>query len=130
LQREDTLKEIVRLLGREALPDEEKLVLEVARMVKIGILQQNSFDKVDTYCSPLKQVKLVKLMVKFYKEAQKALKAGAPLADIRAMPIIPSLLKAKFEIPEEQLNKLEDLDKQIDEQFRKVVGGEEVKVVA
>jgi V/A-type H+-transporting ATPase subunit A len=130
LQREDTLKEIVRLLGPEALPDEEKLVLEVARMVKIGILQQNSFDKVDTYCSPLKQVKLVKLMVKFYKEAQKALKAGAPLADIRAMPIIPSLLKAKFEIPEEQLNKLEDLDKQIDEQFRKVVGGEEVKVVA
>ncbi len=130
LQREDTLKEIVRLLGPEALPDEEKLVLEVARMVKIGILQQNSFDKVDTYCSPQKQVKLVKLMVKFYKEAQKALKAGAPLADIRAMPIIPSLLKAKFEIPEEQLNKLEDLDKQIDEQFRKVVSGEEVKVVA
>ncbi|MEW6604401.1 MAG: V-type ATP synthase subunit A [Thermoproteota archaeon] len=135
LQREDTLKEIVRLLGPEALPDEEKLVLEVARMVKIGILQQNSFDKVDTYCSPEKQVKLVKLMVKFYKEAQKALKAGTPLADIRAMPIIPALLKAKFEIPEEQLNKLDDLDKQIDDGFRKATGGqaatkEEAKVVA
>jgi V/A-type H+-transporting ATPase subunit A len=136
LQREDTLKEIVRLLGPEALPDEEKLVLEVARMVKIGILQQNSFDKVDTYCSPQKQVKLVKLMVKFYKEAQKALKAGTPLADIRAMPIIPALLKAKFEIPEEQLNKLDDLDRQIDDQFRKAAGGaaavaaEEAKVVA
>ena len=133
LQKEDTLKEIVRLLGPEALPDEEKLVLEVARMVKIGILQQNSFDKVDTYCSPQKQVKLVKLMVKFHKEALKALKAGAPLADIRAMPIIPSLLKAKFEIPEEELNKLDDLDKQIDDQFRKVSGGssvEEAKVVA
>lgn len=118
LQREDTLKEIVRLLGPEALPDEEKLVLEVARMVKIGILQQNSFDKVDTYCSPEKQVKLVKLMVKFYKEAQKALKAGTALADIRAMPIIPSLLKAKFEIPEEQLSKLDDLDRAIDQQFK------------
>ena len=66
LQREDTLKEIVRLLGPEALPDEEKLVLEVARMIKIGILQQNSFDKVDTYCSPQKQLKQVKLMVQFY----------------------------------------------------------------
>lgn len=133
LQREDTLKEIVRLLGPEALPDEEKLVLEVARMVKIGILQQNSFDKVDTYCSPQKQVKLVKLMVKFYKEAQKALKAGTSLADIRAMPVIPSLLKAKFEIPEEQLNKLDDLDKQIDSQFQKAAGGAmtaEAKVVA
>jgi len=134
LQREDKLKEIVRLLGPEALPDEEKLVLEVARMIKIGILQQNSFDKVDTYCSPQKQVKLVKLMVKFYKEAQKALKAGTSLADIRAMPIIPAMLKAKFEIPEEQLAKLEDLDRQIDDQFRKAAGGaamtEEAKVVA
>ena len=123
LQREDTLKEIVRLLGPEALPDEEKLVLEVARMVKIGILQQNSFDKVDTYCSPQKQVKLVELMVKFYREAQKALKVGIPLADIRAMPIIPALLKANFEIPEDQLNKLDELDRQIDEQFRKATAG-------
>jgi V/A-type H+-transporting ATPase subunit A len=119
LQKEDTLKEIVRLLGPEALPDEEKLVLELARMIKIGILQQNSFDKVDTYCSPQKQVKLVKLMLKFCKEAQKALKVGTPLADIRAMPVIPLLLKAKFEIPEEQLTKLDDLDKQIDSQFNK-----------
>ena len=133
LQREDTLKEIVRLLGPEALPDEEKLVLEVARMIKIGILQQNSFDKIDTYCSPEKQVKLVKLMVKFFKEAQKALKTEVSLADIRAMPIIPQLLKAKFDIPEDQLSKLEDLDKQIDEEFRKLGSGnanEEVKVVA
>jgi V/A-type H+-transporting ATPase subunit A len=126
LQREDTLKEIVRLLGPEALPDEEKLVLEVARMVKIGILQQNSFDKIDTYCSPQKQVKMVGLMVKFYREAQKALKAGIPLADIRAMPIIPGLLKSKFEIPEDQLNKFDELDRQINEQFHKAaaVGGE------
>jgi V/A-type H+-transporting ATPase subunit A len=58
-------------------------------------------------------------MLKFYKEAQKALKVGTPLADIRAMPVIPLLLKAKFEIPEEQLTKLDDLDKQIDSQFNK-----------
>jgi V/A-type H+/Na+-transporting ATPase subunit A len=129
LQREDTLKEIVRLLGPEALPDEEKLVLEVARMIKIGILQQNSFDKVDTYCSPQKQLKLVRLMVRFYKESIKSLKEGAMLADIRAMPIIPSLLKAKFEIPDDQIMKLDDLDKQMTDQFRKVVSHEEVKAV-
>ena len=129
LQREDTLKEIVRLLGPEALPDEEKLVLEVARMIKIGILQQNSFDKVDTYCSPQKQLKLVKLMVRFYKESLKSLKEGAILADIRAMRIIPSLLKAKFEIPDDQVIKLDDIDKQMTEEFRKVVTREEVKAV-
>ncbi len=129
LQREDTLKEIVRLLGPEALPDEEKLVLEVARMIKIGLLQQSSFDKVDTYCGPKKQLKLVKLMVNFHKEAQRALKDGAALADIRAMPIITTLLKAKFEIPDDQVNKLDDISKDMSDQFHKVIGHEEVKVV-
>ena len=126
LQREDTLKEIVRLLGPEALPDEEKLVLEVARMIKIGILQQNSFDKVDTYCGPAKQLKLVRLMVKFYKEAQKALKEGKSLADIRALPIITTLLKAKFEVTDEQISKLDDIEKQLLDSFKGNV--EEVKV--
>jgi V/A-type H+-transporting ATPase subunit A len=129
LQREDTLKEIVRLLGPEALPDEEKLILEVARMIKIGILQQNSFDKVDTYCSPQKQVKLVKLMVRFYKEALKALREGTSLADIRAMPVISSLLKAKFEIPDEEVQRLDGLENGMIEQFKKVQNKEEVKVV-
>ena len=126
LQREDTLKEIVRLLGPEALPDEEKLVMEVARMLKIGILQQNSFDKVDTYCSPVKQLKLVRLMVKFYKEAQKALKEGKTLADIRALPIITTLLKAKFEVTDEQISKLDEIDKQLSDSFKGDI--EEVKV--
>jgi len=120
LQREDTLKEIVRLLGPEALPDEEKLILEIARMIKIGILQQNSFDKVDTYNSPEKQLKLVKLMVKFYNESLKSLKEGVSLADIRTMPILPSLLKAKFEIPDEQIAKLDELTKNMDIQFEQI----------
>jgi V/A-type H+/Na+-transporting ATPase subunit A len=129
LQREDTLKEIVRLLGPEALPDEEKLILEVARMIKIGILQQNSFDKVDTYCSPQKQVKLVKVMVRFYKEALKALREGTSLADIRAMPVISSLLKAKFEIPDEEVQRLDALENGMIEQFRRLESKEGVKVV-
>jgi V/A-type H+/Na+-transporting ATPase subunit A len=129
LQREDTLKEIVRLLGPEALPDEEKLVLEVARMIKIGILQQNSFDKVDTYCSPQKQLKQVKLMVQFFKNAQKALREGGSLMDIRAMPILTSLLKAKFEITDEEVSKLDMLEKEMAEQFSKLGQPAEVKVV-
>lgn len=120
LQREDTLKEIVRLLGPEALPDEEKLILEMARMIKIGILQQNSFDKIDTYCGPEKQLKLVNLMVKFYKESLKSLKEGISLSDIRSMPIIPSLIKAKFEIPDEQVSQLKELESKMDTQFDEI----------
>lgn len=128
LQREDTLKEIVRLLGPEALPDEEKLILELARMIKIGILQQNSFDNVDTYCSPEKQLKLVRLMIKFYKESQKALREGITLTDIRALPMITTLLKAKFEIPDDQVSKLDTLDNRLSEEFHGI-SREEAKVV-
>lgn len=129
LQREDTLKEIVRLLGPEALPDEEKLVLEVARMIKIGILQQNSFDKVDTYCSPQKQLKQVRLMVQFYKNSQKALRDGVSLVDIRAMPVITSLLKAKFEVTDEEVSKLNTMEQEMNDQFSKLGQREEVKVI-
>ncbi len=105
LQREDTLKEIVKLLGPEALPDEEKLILEVARMIKIGILQQNSFDDVDTYCSPEKQFKLMKLQVDFYNKGQQALKDGASLADIRSMDVISLLLKARMDVKDDEIDR-------------------------
>ncbi|MBI2127813.1 MAG: V-type ATP synthase subunit A [Nitrosarchaeum sp.] len=122
LQREDTLKEIVRLLGPEALPDEEKLILEVARMLKIGLLQQNSFDDVDTYCSPQKQYKLLKLLVEFNRRGQQALKEGASLADIRAMPIVTTLLKARMDIKDNEISKLDQLDIDMKEQFKSIIG--------
>ena len=122
LQREDTLKEIVRLLGPEALPDEEKLILEVAKMVKIGLLQQNSFDDIDTYCSPDKQVRLLKLLVDFYKGGQQALKEGARLADIRGMDVIPSLLKARMDIKDEDIAEIDRLQARMAEQFKHITG--------
>jgi len=122
LQREDTLKEIVRLLGPEALPDEEKLILEVARMIKIGLLQQNSFDDVDTFCSPEKQFKLMKLLVDFYNSGQQAIKGGATLADIRVMSIIPSILKARMDIKDDEMPKLDQLDIEMQKQFKSITG--------
>jgi len=122
LQREDTLKEIVRLLGPEALPDEEKLILEVARMIKIGLLQQNSFDEVDTYCSPEKQFKLMKLLVDFYKDGQQALKDGASLVDIRAMSVIGSILKARMEVKDNEMDKLDQIGQLMREQFKSITG--------
>ncbi len=122
LQREDTLKEIVRLLGPEALPDEEKLILEVARMIKIGLLQQNSFDEVDTYCSPEKQFKLLKLQVNFYNRGQQALREGAALADIRAMSIVGSMLKSRMDVKDDEVAKLDQLDVDMLEQFKSITG--------
>ena len=122
LQREDTLKEIVKLLGPDALPDEEKLILEVARMVKIGLLQQNSFDDVDTYCSPEKQFKLLKLVVDFYKLGQQSLKEGSPLSSIRELPVVTSLLKARMDIKDDEMPKLDKLESDMQEQFKNISG--------
>lgn len=129
LQREDTLREIVRLLGPEALPDEEKLILEIARMIKIGFLQQNSYDAVDTYCSPQKQFKMMSIMVTFYQEALNALRNGVSLAQVRASPLIPRILRAKFEIKETELNKLDDLMEDIKKEFRQMTT-QEVAAIA
>lgn len=122
LQREDTLKEIVRLLGPEALPDEEKIILEVARMIKIGLLQQNSFDDVDTFCSPEKQYKLMKLLVDFYNKSQQAIKEGTPLSDIRAMSVITLILKARMDIKDSEMPKLDQLATKMDEEFKAISG--------
>ena len=123
LQREDTLKEIVRLLGTEALPDEEKLILEIARMIKIGILQQNSFDDIDTYCDPKKQYMLLKVMMDFYAKSQAALRGGADIADIRALPVISEILKARMEIKDDEMPKLEALIGTMQTEFAKISGG-------
>ncbi len=118
LQREDTLKEVVRLLGPEALPDEQKLILEVARMIKIGLLQQNSFDDVDTYCGVQKQYQLLKLLVDFYKRGQQAIKEGSTISGIQSMPVISNLLKARMDVKDDELEKLNQLDTLMKEQFK------------
>jgi V/A-type H+/Na+-transporting ATPase subunit A len=127
LQREDALKEIVRLLGPEALPDEEKLILDVARMVQIGFLQQNAYDDTDAYCSPQKQFKMMKMFVQFHQEALRALKNGIPLAKIRGMQVVAPMLRSKFSIKNDELAKLDDLVKRMSEEFSALATVQEVK---
>jgi V/A-type H+-transporting ATPase subunit A len=129
LQREDALKEIVRLLGPEALPDEEKLILDAARMIQIGFLQQNAYDDADSYCSPQKQFRMMKMFVQYHREALKALRSGVPLPKIRAMQVIAPMLRAKFAIKSEELGKLESLVQQMFEEFASLSNLPEAKAV-
>jgi V/A-type H+-transporting ATPase subunit A len=129
LQREDELKEIVRLLGPEALPDEQKLILDVARMVKEGFLQQSAFDEIDSYCSPEKQMKLLRILVSFYRESQNALKQGTPLSMIRKMEIIPKVVRAKSVIPNDNLEGFEKLNEEMNLEFKKLLETQEEKVI-
>lgn len=127
LQREDALKEIVRLLGPEALPDEEKLILDVARMIQIGFLQQNAYDDTDAYCSPQKQFTSMKMFVQFHREALKALSNGVPLSKIRAMKMIAPMLRAKFAIKSEETDKLAGLIRQMFDEFASLSAAPEAR---
>jgi len=111
------------------LPDEQKLILDAARMIKEGFLQQSAYDEVDSYCRPEKQMKLMRLFIDYYREAQNALNSGIPLEVIRSMPIIPKLIRAKSTIPNEKLEDLDKLRGEMMAAFRKLIVTEEAKVV-
>jgi V/A-type H+-transporting ATPase subunit A len=85
LKREQRLSEIVRLIGPDALPDDQRLVLLTAEIIKDGFLQQNSFDEVDMYCVPDKQVRLLELIMEFYERARTCIRLGAPLTKITSL---------------------------------------------
>jgi V/A-type H+-transporting ATPase subunit A len=127
LQREDELREIARLLGPEALPDEQKLILDVARMIQVGFLQQNAYDEVDGYCGPRKQFGMLKMFVQFHQEALKSLRNGVPLNSIRKMPVIVQMLKAKFEVRSEEPEKLDAITGRMLEQFAALPGTQEAR---
>jgi V/A-type H+-transporting ATPase subunit A len=85
LKREQRLSEIVRLIGPDALPDDQRLILLAAEIIKDGFLQQNSFDEVDMYCVPGKQVRLLELIMEFYERARTCIRLGAPLTKISSL---------------------------------------------
>ncbi|MDR2483445.1 MAG: V-type ATP synthase subunit A [Treponema sp.] len=85
LKKEQRLAEIVRLIGPDALPDDQRMVLLTADIIKDGFLQQNSFDPVDMYCVPAKQVRLLELIMEFHRRALACIKLGAPLIKITSL---------------------------------------------
>ncbi|MDG7046027.1 MAG: V-type ATP synthase subunit A [Nitrososphaerota archaeon] len=95
LQKENALKDIVRLLGSEMLPNDEKLVLDMARVIRQGFLQQSAYDKVDRFSSPKVQYYMLSAIVEFYSMARKKIEAGARIEDIRGLPVMGELVYAK-----------------------------------
>ncbi len=110
LQKEDRLQRIVKLIGPDALPDSERLYLEVARIIKLGFLQQGAFDEIDTYSTPEKQLKMLRLILNFQKRAEEIIKLGAPIFTIRDMKCIPSIIRIKMTVPNNRLSDIDDIE--------------------
>jgi V/A-type H+-transporting ATPase subunit A len=103
MKREQRLEQIVRLIGPDALPDEQRLILVTAEMMRNGFLQQSSFDEVDKYCVPEKQLLILQAIMAFHRRAEEAIKAGAPLTEIVALPSRERLSRLKSEVPNDRI---------------------------
>ncbi|WP_456483653.1 ATP synthase subunit A [Methanopyrus kandleri] len=121
LQRESELEEIVQLVGPDALPESERLILEVARMIREDFLQQNAFHEVDTYCPPEKQYEMLKTILHFKERAEEAVDKGVPVDEILKLDVIDDIARMKVIPNEEAEEKIQEIRKKIDEQFEELI---------
>ena len=118
LQKESELEEIVRLVGPESLPDEDKLLLLVTRMIREDFLQQNAMSAADTYCTPKKAGLMLKTILRFHERATAMLDAGVPFEKLRASPMVGRIARMKEIRNEEFAEKNKILRKELDEELQ------------
>ena len=108
LTREAELEELVRLVGVDALPASDRLVMLGAKMIREDFLHQNAFDSVDTYTSQKKQFLMLRTIMEFYRCAREAFQKGADVLAMDKLPVLEAVSRAKL-IPEEELNRFEEI---------------------
>ena len=120
LQEENSLQEIVRLVGKDTLSEKDQLKLEIAKSIREDYLQQNAFMESDTYTSLEKQDKMLDIVLKFYDEGLRGLENGAYLNEIVAMPVRERIARAKY-LPEAELGKIEEIAKELEKEIDELV---------
>lgn len=114
LQEENKLMEIVKLIGSDVLPDDQKLSIETARVIRVGFLQQNAYHQDDTYVPLQKQLKMMQVILHLHRRAQGLVAAGVPLSRITGTGLFDKVVRIKYEVPNDQLQKLDDMIGEID----------------
>lgn len=117
LQEENKLMEIVKLIGADVLPDDQKLTIEAARVVRVGLLQQNAYHKDDTYVPLEKQYLMMKVIVELYRKSLDSLRSGTALSRIMSTGLFDKAVKMKYDIPNDEPQKFEEYLKEIYERF-------------
>ncbi|RLF67008.1 MAG: hypothetical protein DRN30_00960, partial [Thermoplasmata archaeon] len=124
LQREAELQEIVKLVGPDALPRKDQLLMEVARMIREDFLQQNAFDPIDTYCSLKKQYLMLKAIITFYREGLRALEKGASIVRLKELPVKYKIARMKLIEEDKAENEINAIINEIVSSIRSLYGGE------
>lgn len=114
LHEETQLMEIVKLIGSDVLPDDQKLVLEIARVIRVGFLQQNAFHPEDTYVPFEKQFKMLQLISYLKEQSQRLISTRRTIRAIVATGIFEDLIKIKYDVKNSELDKLDTYYEKID----------------
>ena len=121
LYEEDKLKEIVMLVGEDVLPDDQRLILDISNVMKLGFLQQNAFSKVDTYVPLKKQVEMLKTIKLLYEEGHKAIKEQIPISQVKNADLYSKVIAMKNTISNEDLSGIKDLNDEIKEFYSDLI---------
>ena len=121
LNQESSLMEIVKLIGSDVLPDDQKLTLEIARVIRLGFLQQNAFHQEDT-CVPMeKQFKMMEIILYLYEKSKALINRGMPVSVLKEDNIFERIISIKYDVPNDQLDRFDQYQKDIDEFYNKVL---------
>ena len=114
LHEESKLMEIVKLIGADVLPDDQRLVIDVARVIRVGFLQQNAYHKDDTYVPLEKQFLMMKTILHLYEKGKTLIAAGKPVSGISKSGILEKLIKMKYDIPNDKPEMFDEYISEID----------------
>ena len=121
LTQESSLMEIVKLIGADVLPDDQKLVLEIAKVIRVGFLQQNAFHKDDTSVPLTKQFKMMETILYLYKKSKALIAMGMPMSVLKEDKIFDKIISIKYDVPNDRLDMFDDYKKQIDTFYENVL---------
>ena len=121
LNQESSLLEIVKLIGSDVLPDDQKLILEIARVIRLGLLQQNAFHKDDT-CVPLKkQFKMMEIILYLYEKCRALISIGMPVSVLKEEKIFERVIAIRYDVPNDRPDMFDGYKKQIDDFYNSVM---------
>ena len=121
LHKEAKLNEIVMLVGEDVLPDDQRLVLEICRVIKVGFLQQNAFNQTDTYVPLEKQFEMLKTIDLLYELGNEAVEKQIPISQIKNDALYGKVINMKYDVPNDDLSKIVEINNEIKEFYRKLI---------
>ena len=121
LNQESSLLEIVKLIGSDVLPDDQKLILEIARVIRLGFLQQNAFHKDDTCVSMEKQFLMMDTILYLYKQARALVTMGHPMSVLKSENIFERVIAIKYDVPNDRLEMFAQYKRDIDSFYQRVL---------